>query len=68
MDSVVNLFVIAAVGVIIADLVAHGSGTATLFEGVANMWSTAVNGMMGNPVATPSISGGAATPAPAKGG
>lgn len=44
---VVNLFVLMAIGVIIADLVAHASGTNSLLSGMAGMWTTGVNGMLG---------------------
>jgi len=45
--QVMNLFVIMAVGVILADLVAHASGTNALFSGTANLWKIGVNGMLG---------------------
>jgi hypothetical protein len=63
MSSVVNLLVIAAFGVIIADLVAHAAGTKALFGGVADIWTTSVNGMLGNTTTT--APGGAQTPKPA---
>lgn len=44
---VMNLFVIIAVGVILADLVANSSGTTALFNGMGNMWKVGVNGMLG---------------------
>lgn len=51
---VMNLFVIMAVGVIIADLVIHQPGTKTLFSGLGNLWSVGVNGMLGTaPSVTP---------------
>jgi hypothetical protein len=46
---VLNLFVIMAIGVIIADLVLNASGTATLFNGMSGLWQTGVNGMLGKP-------------------
>lgn len=46
---VVNLFVIMAVGVILADMIAHASGTNALFGGMASLWKIGVNGMLGNP-------------------
>jgi hypothetical protein len=46
--QVINLFVIMAVGVIIADLVAHSDGTGKLFGGIASLWQIGVNGMLGN--------------------
>lgn len=45
--QVINLFVIVAVGVILADMIAHVDGTNALFKGVGNIWTTSVNGMMG---------------------
>jgi len=42
-----NLFVLMAIGVIIADLVAHSAGTAALFSGTSNLWQIGVNGMLG---------------------
>lgn len=44
---VMNLFVLIAVGVIIADLVKNASGTQTLLSGMAGMWTVGVNGMLG---------------------
>lgn len=46
---VMNLFVIIAAGVIIADLVANASGTKALFDGTGNLWKIGVNGMLGKP-------------------
>ena len=46
---VINLFVIIAFGVIIADLVANGSGTTGLLNGMSNFWKIGVNGMLGKP-------------------
>lgn len=60
MSGVINLFVIVAIGVILADLVAHADGTKAIFAGVAGLWQTSVNGMLGNPPAAP------AAPAPKK--
>jgi hypothetical protein len=44
---VVNLMVIIAMGVIVADLVTHASGTNALLGGTANLWKIGVNGMLG---------------------
>jgi len=44
---VMNLFVLIAVGVILADLVANVNGTNALFSGMGNMWKVGVNGMLG---------------------
>ena len=48
-SQVVNLFVIIAVGVILADMIANYSGTQALFNGIANIWTISVNGMLGQP-------------------
>jgi H+/gluconate symporter-like permease len=45
--QVMNLFVIVAFGVILADLVANSGGTNVLFSGMANLWQIGVNGMLG---------------------
>lgn len=47
--QVMNLFVMVAAGVILADLVHNWQGTATLFNGVGGLWRTSVNGMLGSP-------------------
>jgi hypothetical protein len=54
-SQVLNLFVIIAVGVILAMLVGHAQGTSSLFRGIESLWSTGVNGMLGQ---TSSTSGG----------
>jgi hypothetical protein len=45
--KLVNLFVIIAAGVMLADLVANPKGTAALFNGFGSIWKTSVNGMLG---------------------
>lgn len=47
--QVMNLFVIMAIGVILADLVANANGTNALFGGTASLWKIGVNGMLGKP-------------------
>lgn len=44
-----NLLVIIAVGVILADMINNWQGTQALFNGVSGMWMTSVNGMLGKP-------------------
>lgn len=46
-QKIINLFVIMAVGVMVADLVANANGTNALFNGLGNLWSTGVKGMLG---------------------
>jgi hypothetical protein len=45
--KVINLFVIVAAGVMLADMIANPNGTSALFNGFGNVWSTSVNGMLG---------------------
>lgn len=45
--KVINLFVIIAAGVMLADLVANPKGTTSLFNGLGTIWKTSVNGMLG---------------------
>lgn len=44
---IVNLFVIVAGGVMLADMIANASGTTALFNGIGGIWKTSVNGMLG---------------------
>lgn len=44
---VVNLFVIMAIGVILADMIANAAGTGALFNGLGGIWKIGVNGMLG---------------------
>jgi uncharacterized protein HemY len=46
---VINLFVLMAVGVMLADMIAHSSGTNVMFNGLSNLWKIGVNGMLGKP-------------------
>jgi hypothetical protein len=48
MGNVINLLIILAFGVILAELVTKAQGTQTLINGIAGMWQTSVNGMLGN--------------------
>lgn len=45
--QVMNLFVIIAFGVMLADMINNASGTNALFGGMSNMWKIGVNGMLG---------------------
>ena len=46
-QKIVNLFVIMAIGIMVADLVANANGTSALFNGLGGIWKTGVNGMLG---------------------
>lgn len=52
MSAAVNLFVIAAVGVILADMVSNVGGTNAIFCNLGNFWKISVNGMLGNQTTT----------------
>lgn len=45
--KVVNLFVIIAAGVMLADMIANPDGTKAVFDGFGGLWKTSVNGMLG---------------------
>lgn len=45
--QVMNLFVLMAIGVILADMITNVNGTNALFSGTANLWKIGVNGMLG---------------------
>jgi hypothetical protein len=47
MRGVLNLAVIVAGGVMLADLVKNVAGTTALFNGIGNLWKISVNGMLG---------------------
>jgi hypothetical protein len=48
MRGVLNLAVIIAGGVMLANLTIHSEGTRTIFAGLANLWKISVNGMLGS--------------------
>lgn len=45
--QVMNLFVLMAIGVILADMIANKDGTKALFDGTSTLWKIGVNGMLG---------------------
>jgi hypothetical protein len=47
--KVINLFVIVAAGVMLADMIANPDGTKAFFGGLADIWKTSTNGMLGKP-------------------
>ena len=51
MTEVINLLVLIAVGVIIADMLVptHFEGTKAIFNGFGSMWQTGVNALLGQP-------------------
>jgi hypothetical protein len=47
-QKIINVFVVMAVGVMLADMVKNASGTTALFNGLGGIWKTGVNGMLGS--------------------
>lgn len=47
MRGILNLAVIIAGGVMLADVLIHSQGTKTLLDGISNLWKISVNGMLG---------------------
>lgn len=45
--KIVNLAVIVAAGVMLADMIANPDGTKAFFNGIGNIWGTSINGMLG---------------------
>lgn len=57
MKGILNIAVIVAIGVIVADLIqpAHLGGTNAILKGTGDLWSISVRGMLGQPSATKAI-------------
>lgn len=47
MRGILNLAVVVAGGVMLADLVANAEGTKNLFNGVGSLWQMSINGLLG---------------------
>jgi hypothetical protein len=47
MRAVLNVVVVVAGGVMLADVLIHPAGTNSLFAGLGGLWKTSVNGMLG---------------------
>jgi hypothetical protein len=45
--QIVNLFVLMAIGVMLADMIMNANGTTSLFNGLSSLWKIGVNGMLG---------------------
>jgi len=48
-ERIVNLFVIVAAGVMLANMIANPAGTKAFFDGIGEIWKTSTNGMLGKP-------------------
>lgn len=47
MKPVLNLFVLALIGGMLANAIAHAEGTKALFNGVSGLWQIGMNGVLG---------------------
>lgn len=47
MRGILNLAVVVAGGVMLADMIANSNGTKTLFDGIGHLWSMSINGLLG---------------------
>ena len=47
MNKFLDVVTLIIFGVMVANLVANPKGTAAVFTGASNLWSTSVNGMLG---------------------
>lgn len=47
MGKFVNILTLIIGGIILADLVSHGSQTVGILKGVNGLWTSSVNGMLG---------------------
>lgn len=47
MRGILNLAVVIAGGVMLADAIANAQGTTALFNGVGSLWQMSINGMLG---------------------
>jgi hypothetical protein len=47
MARVFDILTLVVGGIILADLVAHGTQTMQVLDGVSTLWKTSVNGMLG---------------------
>lgn len=47
MAAVLNIFVIALIGGMLADAIAKPAGTTALFNGISGLWRIGMNGVLG---------------------
>lgn len=45
--QLINLGVMIVIGVILAMMISHASGTKTFFNGLGNLWGKSINGLLG---------------------
>lgn len=47
MERILNIAVLVVLGVMLANALANPKGTKAIFDGIGNLWSTSVNGLLG---------------------
>lgn len=47
MGQLFNLLALIVGGVILADMIVHASGTTAFFNGIGSLWTTSINGLLG---------------------
>ena len=45
--QLINLGALIVIGVIIANMIAHASGTKAFFDGLGGLWGKSINGLLG---------------------
>lgn len=43
----VNILVLVLIGVMLANAIAHPTGTKAIFDGIGKLWESSVNGLLG---------------------
>ena len=44
---IVNIFVLVAIGAMLANAIAKPAGTKAIFDGIGGIWKTSINGILG---------------------
>ena len=47
MARIINVFVLVAIGAMLANAIAHPTGTKAIFDGIGGIWKTSINGILG---------------------
>lgn len=47
--GLINIGVLIVIGVILAMMISHASGTKAFFGGLGNLWGKSINGLLGKP-------------------
>ena len=47
--AIMNIGMLIIIGVILAMMISHASGTKAFFGGLGNLWGKSINGLLGKP-------------------